>query len=139
MPEHDRLRGPNVLTTLTSPHRITPESLAALRANPPEQIAALPHPRVAVLLGGNSRDFTFGDADIRRFWDTLGRLIESGASIMATASRRTPPELSDAARTRIEAAGCWFWDGTGDNPYRALLANADALVVTAESVNMVPA
>jgi mitochondrial fission protein ELM1 len=137
VPEHDRLRGPNVLATLTSPHRITPESLTTLRASTPQRIAALAYPRVAVLLGGNSKDFTFGDADIRRFWDALGRLIESGASIMATASRRTPPELAEAARTRIEAAGGWFWDGTGDNPYRALLANADALVVTAESVNMV--
>jgi len=137
VPEHDRLRGDNVLTTLLSPHRITPKSLAALRAAPPAPIAALQKPRIAVLIGGNSKDFRFTDADIRRFWDALGALAESGAGIMATASRRTPPELAEAARTRIEAAGGWFWDGTGDNPYRAMLANADGLVVTAESVNMV--
>lgn len=137
VPEHDRLRGGNVMTTLLSPHRITPESLATLRAAPPAPIAALKAPRIAVLIGGNSRDFRFTDADIRRFWDALGALAESGASIMATASRRTPPELAEAARERIEATGGWFWDGTGDNPYRAMLANADGLVVTAESVNMV--
>lgn len=137
VPAHDRLRGENVLATLLSPHRITPESLAASRAAPPAPIAALKTPRVAVLIGGNSRDFRFTDGDIRRFWDALGRLAESGAAIMATASRRTPPELAEAARTRIEAGGGWFWDGTGDNPYRAMLANADGLVVTAESVNMV--
>lgn len=136
-PAHDRLRGENVLTTLTSPHRITPEALAALRERPPAPIAALTAPRVAVLIGGNSKDFTFTDGDIRRLWDALGTLASSGVSIMATASRRTPPELAEAARTRIESAGGWFWDGTGENPYRALLANADALVVTAESVNMV--
>ncbi len=137
VPEHDRLRAPNVMATQLSPHRILPESLAALRAHPPAAIAALPSPRVAVLIGGNSKDFTFSDSDIRRFWDALGALANSGAGIMATASRRTPPELAEAARTRIEAAGGWFWDGRGDNPYRALLANADALVVTAESVNMI--
>lgn len=137
VPEHDRLRGESVLTTLTSPHRITPESLATLRATPPLRIAALPRPRVAVLLGGNSKDFTFSDADIHRFREALGRLAGSGASIMATASRRTPPALVEATRTLIDAVGGWFWDGTGENPYRALLANADALVVTAESVNMV--
>lgn len=137
VPAHDRLRGENVLTTLTSPHRITPEALAALREAPPAPIAALRSPRVAVLIGGNSKDFAFTDGDIRRFWDALGTLASSGASIMATASRRTPPELLEAARTRIESAGGWFWDGSGENPYRALLANAGALVVTAESVNMV--
>ncbi|OYU49947.1 MAG: nucleoside-diphosphate sugar epimerase [Rhizobiales bacterium PAR1] len=137
VPAHDRLRGENVLTTLTSPHRITPEALATLREAPPAPIAALKAPRVAVLIGGNSKDFTFTDGDVRRFWDALGALASSGASIMATASRRTPPELLEAARTRIESAGGWFWDGTGENPYRALLANAESLVVTAESVNMV--
>ncbi len=32
--------------------------------------------------------------------------------------------------------GFW-WDGTGPNPYIPLLAHADAIVVTADSVNMV--
>jgi uncharacterized protein len=137
VPAHDRLRGDSVMTTLTSPHRITPEALAALRENPPEAIAALKHPRVAVLIGGDSKHFTFTDEDIRRFCDALGALVSGGASIMATPSRRTPPALLAAARTEIETAGGWFWDGAGENPYRALLASADALVVTAESVNMV--
>ena len=30
-----------------------------------------------------------------------------------------------------------MWDGTGDNPYFAFLALADAIVVTEDSVNMV--
>ena len=31
----------------------------------------------------------------------------------------------------------FVWDGTGDNPYYAFLAVADAIVVTEDSVNMV--
>ena len=31
---------------------------------------------------------------------------------------------------------CWVWDGGGDNPYLALLADADAIFVTPDSVNM---
>jgi len=54
---------------------------------------------------------------------------------MATPSRRTPPDLAGAAR---EAVGDgFFWDGTGDNPYPAMLALADALLVTGDSANMV--
>lgn len=137
VPDHDRMRGTNVLTTLLSPHRITPEALADLRANPPERIASLPHPRVAVLIGGDSKDFRYAEADIGRFREALGTLAAAGAGLMATPSRRTPPALAEAARATIEASGGWFWDGTGENPYRALLACADALVVPAESVNMV--
>ncbi|HRE21359.1 MAG TPA: mitochondrial fission ELM1 family protein [Rhabdaerophilum sp.] len=138
VPEHDRLRAQNVMTTLLSPHRVSPTSLHILRmAQPPTQIAALPSPRVAVLIGGNSKDFTFADTDVARFGAALEALGRSGAGIMATTSRRTPPALAEAARAAIGNVGGGLWDGTGDNPYRDLLAHADALVVTAESVNMV--
>jgi len=33
--------------------------------------------------------------------------------------------------------GGWMWEGTGDNPYFGLLALADAVVVTEDSVSMV--
>ena len=136
VPEHDRLRGANVMATLLSPHRVTPEALAAARAAPRPEIARLPAPRVAVLLGGNSRDFAFSHADCRRFAGALRTLAESGVGLMATASRRTPADLADAVRACVEASDGWFWDGSGENPYLALLACADALVVTADSVNM---
>jgi len=55
---------------------------------------------------------------------------------MATASRRTPPALAGALTELVRGSGGFFWDGTGENPYIALLALADAVVVTADSVNM---
>ncbi|MEO1720565.1 MAG: ELM1/GtrOC1 family putative glycosyltransferase, partial [Pseudomonadota bacterium] len=39
VPEHDKLRGPNVITTLTAPHGFSPRRLAELRAHPPHAIA----------------------------------------------------------------------------------------------------
>jgi mitochondrial fission protein ELM1 len=36
-----------------------------------------------------------------------------------------------------ETSGCFIWDGTGENPYLAMLALADFVVVTADSSNMV--
>lgn len=138
VPEHDRLRGPNVMTTALSPHRVSPTSLELLRmAPPPAPITALRHPRVAILIGGDSKDFTFAEADIASFGAAIEALGRAGAGLMATTSRRTPPPLAGTARKAIEASGGWLWDGAGENPYRALLAHADALVVTAESVNMV--
>ena len=45
VPEYDRLRGPNVIVTLTSPHPVSHEALAAARANPDPRLASLPKPR----------------------------------------------------------------------------------------------
>ena len=44
VPEHDRLRGHNVMTTLTAPHDFSPESLSALRASPSAEFERLPRP-----------------------------------------------------------------------------------------------
>jgi mitochondrial fission protein ELM1 len=59
VPEHDRLRGPNVVTTLTPPHRVSAERLASARMAADERLSALPRPRVAVLAGGTSRHHRF--------------------------------------------------------------------------------
>jgi mitochondrial fission protein ELM1 len=137
VPEHDRLRGPNVISSLTPPHGVSASRLAAARADPDPRLAALPHPRVAVLAGGKSRHHRFKDADAERFLRQLRQLAAGGASLMITASRRTPPALAHALIGLAREHRGFFWDGTGDNPYIPLLALADAIVVTADSFNMV--
>jgi mitochondrial fission protein ELM1 len=136
-PSYDRLRGPNVLTTLTPPHRVSPERLAAARAHPDARLAPLPRPRVAVLVGGDSRHHRFTDQDIARFMDRLTALSQTGAGLMITASRRTPSSLREALVELAARHGGFFWDGTGENPYVSLLAQADAVVGTADSFNMI--
>jgi uncharacterized protein len=135
--EHDRLRGNNVLVTLTAPHRISRARLAEARAYPDPRLASLRAVRVAVLLGGDSRHHHFQPADIDRLVEDLRKLTMSGASLMVTASRRTPPDLARRAGDLARTSGGFFWDGTGDNPYLAMLALADSIVVTADSTNMV--
>jgi mitochondrial fission protein ELM1 len=136
-PSYDRLRGPNVLTTLTPPHRVSPQRLEAARALPDIRLAPLPRPRVAVLVGGDSRHHRFTDQDIARFMGHLSALSETGAGLMITASRRTPPILREALIALAARQGGFFWDGAGENPYVSLLALADAVVATADSFNMI--
>ncbi|MDQ0446723.1 mitochondrial fission ELM1 family protein [Methylobacterium aerolatum] len=137
VPDTDRLRGPTVVTTLTSPHRVSAERLAAARAAPDPRLAGLGSPRVAVLLGGDSRHLRFTEAEAARLIAALRRLAAAGGRLMITASRRTPEGLRDAARALVAETEGFFWDGTGENPYLALLALADSVVVTSDSVNMV--
>ena len=137
VPEHDRRRGANVITTLTAPHSFSPARLAALRqASPPGQIAALPPPRVAVVLGGKNGVYRFTEADDDRFEASLRSFAGLGASFLITSSRRTHQRLLAAATRATESARRFIWDGSGDNPYSAFLAHADHFIVTADSVNM---
>ena len=136
VPQHDRLRGPNVVTTLTAPHSFTAERLAALRRTVPAAIAALPQPRIAVILGGKNKVYEFTDADDARFAAALRSLGALGASFMITPSRRTHARLLEVTEQATRDFPRILWDGAGANPYGDFLAQADALVVTADSVNM---
>ena len=137
VPEHDRHRGPNVIATLTSPHPFSARRLAAARAAPDARLADLPSPRCAVVLGGPSGAQHFTADDLTRMTEAVRAIVGQGFSIMATPSRRTPPELVAAVRAGLGDAPGFVWDGKGDNPYASILALADAVLVTGDSANMV--
>ena len=138
VPEHDSWRGPNVITTLTSPHPFSPRRLAVLRGAPDRRLLPLPGPRCAIVLGGPSGAQHFTQEDLSRMTDAVRSIRAQGYSVMATPSRRTPPELLAAVRAGLDGAPAFVWDGeTGENPYPAMLSMADAILVTGDSANMV--
>jgi Mitochondrial fission ELM1 len=137
-PKHDGLIGRNVTATLGAVHGITPERLAQAKERFATAISRLPHPRVAVVLGGNSRAFRFAAADAAKFGLSLATMaVENKGSLLVTPSPRTPREAIDALQRAILRVPHLIWDGTGENPYLAFLGFADAIVVTGDSVNMV--
>lgn len=137
VPDYDDLRGPNVFTTLTAPHRVSQERLRAARSNPDPRLVVLPWPRIAVLIGGDSRHLRYRPKDMQRLVGDLVKLANGGCSLMLTVSRRTPTILRDQLRMLVEEKGGFFWDGSGQNPYIGMLAIADQIVVTSDSANMV--
>ena len=136
VPEHDLLRGPNVITTLTAPHSFSQDRLSELRKALPGEIAALPRPRVAILLGGPTRACRYGEADLDRFGRALASVAALNPSFLITPSRRTPIELVNVADAATRSRPRLLWSGRGENPYPNFLAHADVLIVTADSINM---
>ncbi|WP_370677004.1 mitochondrial fission ELM1 family protein [Pleomorphomonas sp. PLEO] len=135
---HDKLRGSSVKVVTTAPNRLPPSRLDAIRANPPADLVALPSPRLAVLIGGDSRHHRFTPDDIIRLISGLKDRVAGGASLMITASRRTPPTLAAALKSLAdESERVIFWSGQGANPLAAYMALADELIVTADSTNMI--
>lgn len=135
---HDRLAGDNVITTLGAVHSVTPERLTREMAAFAARIDPLPHPRIAVLLGGDSRAFSFGPTGAAKFGRELAELArKEGASLLVTPSPRTGPEPLAALLAEIEGVPHLAWNGTGANPYFAFLGYADVIVVTQDSINMV--
>jgi mitochondrial fission protein ELM1 len=135
---HDGLTGPNVVVTRTALHRVTPRRLADAAEKWRGAVASLPRPVVAVLVGGsNGRhrlDLAAGAALADQLADMMRR---DHVGLMLTPSRRTEPGVIQALRQRLGPLGAWIWDGDGENPYFGMLALADVIVATEDSVSMV--
>jgi len=137
VPEHDPVRGANVIVSTGSLNAIPVTDLKAEAARFASLIRPLPGPRVLVAVGGPTRRQQVDPALADRFMGNLEQLVDSGCGLMMTASRRTPERLAEALRALAEAEpAVVLWDGTGDNPYLGFLGAADAIVVTSDSVNM---
>lgn len=138
VPEHDRLRGTNVIVTPTAPHRFAAERLKTMREDALPEIDRLPAPHVAVLVGGDSRHHRFTRNDVEIFASGLRTLAErTGGSLLITSSRRTPGRLIQALADLAASGPHLLWDGRGPNPLSTYLAKADAIVATADSTNMI--
>ena len=135
---HDELVGPNILVTRTALHRVTPERLAEAARVWAPRLAHLPRPLVAVLVGGTNGRFRLDETVGRRLASDLAQMVQLDKTGLAlTPSRRTDPAVRRALHEALDPLGAWIWDGLGENPYFGLLALADALVVTIDSVSMV--
>ncbi|HEV2607486.1 MAG TPA: ELM1/GtrOC1 family putative glycosyltransferase, partial [Xanthomonadaceae bacterium] len=139
VPEHDKLRGANVITMIGSLHDVDADWLAQARARYP-QYGALHPPRTLLLLGGPIDGVPLDAAWWRHTAETLrAQHRHDGGSLSICASPRTPAWLATAAENDLSDlhGACWFTSNDGPNPYAGLLAWAERIVVTPDSVNMI--
>ena len=135
-PDHDEISGPHIFPIIGSPNRISPKRLAEAHNEFAGLFSPLRSPRVAVLIGGTSKTHgRLGSAEAHELARAL-KQIAANASLMITPSRRTSVEIISILRAELAGANYYFWDGAEANPYLGLFAWADAILVTADSINM---
>lgn len=135
---HDELTGPNVFVTRTALHRVTPARLAAGADVWRDRLAPYRRPLVAVLLGGSNGRYRLDrDAGARLATDLATMARRDKVGVVVTPSRRTDPAVSELIRSALAPSGGWVWDLTGENPYFGMLALADLIIVTQDSMSMI--
>jgi uncharacterized protein len=136
-PEHDGLAGANVFPILGAPNRVTPERLALEAQRFADRIGPLPHPRVAVIVGGRSKAHDLPRARAVEMAAGIAPAVEAaGGALLLSFTRRTPTPAREAMTAALAHLPGIIWDGTGENPYFAFLAAADAVLVTEDSTNL---
>jgi mitochondrial fission protein ELM1 len=137
VPEHDGVTpAGNIITTLAPLHAVTPDTLVAARREWEHQFVHLPRPFITLCMGGDTKRGRYQAAEWR---DLLGRAIvlAGHGSLLITTSRRTPKEAIDLCAPLLQLPHVLHrWDTDKDNPYLGMLACADGIIVTGDSLSM---
>jgi mitochondrial fission protein ELM1 len=137
-PEHDNVKGENVINTFGALHGLTFEKLKQASSRHNNLIEDLPNPRVAVLIGGKNKHYKMAPSLMEQYGSQLRHIAKrKTVSYMVTGSRRTPIQCLQAFKRGLGSAPAFIWNGRGDNPYHAFLSAADIIMVTADSVSMI--
>jgi uncharacterized protein len=130
---------PNVLNNILTLHSVSAQRLAQARLESETTFAALPRPRIAVLVGGDSGPFTLGPKAAGRLGREASQLARAhNGSLLVSTSARTRPEAMAALEAAIAAPSYFYrWQGADrTNPYMGILAWADRVIVTGDSIAM---
>lgn len=140
VPDHER-----VLQNELTLHGLDPQRLARAGEAWAARFAPLPRPWIGVLVGGDSGPYTLGPRAAGRLLErAVARARDCGGSLLVTTSARTRPAAAAVLERGLAGSGgvhsCpHFLHGYGtgpDNPYAAILALADAFIVTGDSIAM---
>ncbi|MBN2675961.1 MAG: mitochondrial fission ELM1 family protein [Alphaproteobacteria bacterium] len=136
-PEHDKPKDKRITRYFGSFHRFTPEYLKQEKKAWEKIFKNMKSPCIVALVGGKTKKRNFTVDDAKQLATTLRQTKEKlKGSLLITTSRRTGQRQTEILRT--EGQPDYFYDvnTTGKNPYSGLLATADLLVVTGESMSM---
>ena len=122
-PQYRLPERPNVLHLALPLHRVDREAWARAAAEWEPRFAALPRPRIALLVGGSAKPFVFDVPAARRLAGEVNALVRAeGGSLLVSTSRRTPEAAAQALCDALAVpAYVHRWTpGGGPNPYLAV-------------------
>ena len=134
----------NICRTIGVPNPISPESLDVMRERLKAELNLSDCPRMGVLLGGTDRHETITRDDAEWLSEICEVTAEKmDAQILVTTSRRTPSDVTDHLVSTVRHTDWCPIFITPDtfseleDPYQAILALSDLIIVTADSFSMV--
>ena len=137
VPQHDRVRGNNVICTKAALNRMSQSHIEASANTVPQQWQAATSPRVAVMIGGDNRRYKVTHNMTTHLAQQLASFAATNkAYLLLVPSRRCPDTVLRHLQTALQPDHYMIATNDQPNPYPGVLAMADAVIVTSDSVNM---
>ncbi len=138
IPEHDTSQGHNIIRSKGSLTRITQPTLDMEAQLIEPKINSLIGKKVAVNIGGDTKDSKVNDKIIKNLTLSLNQFsLDNKCSLMITTTNRTSEPLKEALTSLTKNPNIIVWTTGSQNPYLGFLGIADAIIVTSDSINMI--
>ena len=141
---HNAAHKRNVCRTIGVPNPISPNTMNAVRNQLKSELNLPDNPCIGLLIGGTDRHETITIAEAMQLGEICKAAAEKmNAQILVTTSRRTPSEVTTHLVSTLKHTD-WCpllvvpdTPSALEDPYQAILALSDLLIVTADSFSMV--
>ena len=141
---HGKRHKANVCKTVGVPNPISPDTLNVKQKQLIRELNLPDCPRIGLLIGGTDRHETITVADAEQLSEICKAVAtEMNAQILLTTSRRTPTDVTEHLASTVKSTDwcpLFIEPNTPSelaDPYQAILALSDLLIVTADSFSMV--
>jgi len=134
-PEHDELKGENIITSKGAIHYIT--RLEIEKARPYLHNKIQNEKIVSLILGGPNKYYNFSNEELTNiFGEIKSSFISQGYKAIIIPSMRTPKRIIDLAITEFLIDG-FVVNSVDKQAYLSSLAIANSIVVTCDSTSMI--
>ncbi|GEM_PF-2481484 len=133
---HEKLTGPNVIQSRLAIHGLSPDALAGFREAGKEAFHSFQRPLLAVLVGGSDEHLKITDDMFHEFGRDLRALAEKFPGTLAIVTGRRTEKGKEILKSYVSGMPNVCFDD-GRFPYKQIVANADAFLITAETSSQI--
>jgi len=143
LPKHDGLDEkdfPNLVTTLGSLSKVNDKIISSEQEKFAPWFREIKKNKIALLVGGASKRTEFEEKSAAKLAKHASEVAQNmDATLLILNSRRTGAELNAAIKENLNCDHRFFdWlDTKNNNPYLAILGEADYFIITGDSVSMI--
>ena len=129
-PNHDDLRGKNVINSIGAIHNFKQEKKINKKLNNKRLIT--------IFIGGENNHYLFRLKEGTNICDKIKELKKNNLNmdILIITSRRTSDEIKNLLNKELNSIAK-VWSGEGKNPYEQSLHNSHCFIITSDSTSMI--
>ena len=131
-PNHDNLKGVNIINSIGALHNFKPQIFDKKKFNYNKSNL------VSCILGGDNNHYYFSLKEAQDYCAKIIKLKKNNPNLnfLIITSRRTSEEVKILLKNKLETHA-EIWLGKGENPYEFALYNSKFLIITSDSTSMI--